>query len=60
MNRRSFIEHSVTDRNQQLIVTTSELPSQWLVADLRDDSFPDHIPELLLGDPVFFAIVANY
>src|SRR5215475_10223542 len=46
------------NRDQQLIVPASEAPGQRLIAGLHNHSFPHHIPELLLGYPVFLAVVA--
>src|SRR5215475_10097506 len=58
MNRSRFVEHRVLNRDQQLIVATSESSGQRLVAGLHNHSFANHVPELLLRNPVFFTVVA--
>src|SRR4030095_3371021 len=58
VNRRRFVKHGVLDRDQQLIVTSPESSGQRLVAGLHNHSFANHVPELLLGYPVFFTVVA--
>lgn len=45
--------------DQQLIVPAPESPGQRLIARLHYYSFTNHIPELLLRYPVFFAVVAD-
>jgi hypothetical protein len=58
MNRGRFVEHSVLNRDQQLIIPASEAPGQWMIACLHNHSFPHHIPELFLRYPIFLTVVA--
>jgi len=58
VDRGRLVEHRVLNRDQQLIVPTSEAPGQRMIVGLHNHSFPHHIPELLLGYPVFLAVVA--
>jgi hypothetical protein len=60
MNGSGFVEDRVLDSDEQLVVTAAEPPGQWLIPGLNHDAFANHIPELLLGYPVFFAVVADY
>lgn len=54
-----FVEDSMLQGDQQLIVATPESTGEGKVAGLHDDPFPDHVPELLLRDPVFLLVVAD-
>lgn len=59
MNRCRFVQNRVTDCNQQLVIPSAKLTAQWLIADLRYNTFANHLPELFLRDPVFLAVIAN-
>ena len=56
---RGLIENSMLYRDQQLVVTSPKTAGQGKVSGLHDDPFAHHIPELFLGEPVLFVIVAQ-
>jgi hypothetical protein len=57
--RGGLVEHRVLNGDQELIVPATEATCQREISCLHHDPFPDHRPELLLGDPIFLAIVAD-
>lgn len=59
VNRCRFIEDCVVQSDEKLIVAAAKPAGQRPVIRLYDDPFTHHIPELLLRDPVFFAVIAN-
>jgi hypothetical protein len=49
----------VVEGDQKLIVAPPEFSRQGEITSLDDHSFTHHVPELLLGDPVILAVIAN-
>lgn len=45
--------------DEKLIVAAAKPAGQRPVTRLYDDPFTHHVPELLLRDPVFLAVIAN-
>src|SRR2546422_6731073 len=59
MGRGGVVKDGMPDQDQQLVVASAETSGQWLVAGLDDHSFPNHLPELLLRDPEFLAVITH-
>jgi len=57
MMRGGLVKNRVLNCHQQLVFPSAKATSQGEIARLYDDSLPNHVPKLLLGNPVLFVIV---
>jgi hypothetical protein len=57
--RGSLVEHSMIERDQELIIAAPESPGERLIAGLHHHTLSHHIPELLLSYPIFLTVIAD-
>lgn len=54
-----LVQYRVLNGDQKLVVSSAKASGEWKIASLDDNPLADHIPELLLGDPVLLLIIAD-
>ena len=59
VHRCRVVQHGMADGDEHLVFASAKASGEGLVTGLGDDAFAHPIPELLLGNPVFLAVVAD-